>query len=250
MAGAGDATNAGFDVLCPHCARGVRARPAWCGRDVECPHCGGMLRVPPPPDPGAPAVHAVAGDQHGRRFSFGCPRCASLLESELAQTGATARCPTCGARLVIPTSDGWGTPQARLIDSNDQDPTPMHAYAASGAQAPHIHRTPDDRLEIECPRCGARSAITVNNCVACGVPFSIDGVPTVRPPVRSSLATAALVVGLIALPLSRLFVFGIAALLLALASWITQGRATPCARAIVGALLGLVSLGIAIGASL
>ncbi|MEW6250058.1 MAG: hypothetical protein AB1716_05380 [Planctomycetota bacterium] len=194
------------------------------------------------PDPAQPPAQ---DDPLRSRFIFGCPRCGSLLETERRSAGQPGNCPTCAARLTIPVpAADWSVPQAQLLDPDRQDPTPMHAYAASGVQAPRIQRGPGDKLEIECPRCGLRSPITDNNCRACGVPFTIEGVPTARPAGADGLAVAALVFGVLSMPLAAFVVPALVALALALASWARKREPTPSAPAIVGGVLAMLSLAV------
>jgi len=236
-----------FTLICIKCERPLVARRGWVGGEVRCPHCAAVMCVPPPHADGSPvrgALPPLATRQ--QRFSFACPRCESLLESQPALGGQTGRCPTCGARFVVPRSNLYAgaVPRAALIDADDQDPTPMHAYAASGLQAPRIHRQSDGTLEIECPRCGRRCTITANNCSACGVPFTIEGVPTVRSVGGDKWATAALVLGIVSLPLCMLFVPAALAVIFGLTSWFRQPARRPSGPALAGIILGAVSLGL------
>jgi DNA-directed RNA polymerase subunit RPC12/RpoP len=236
-----------FTLICLKCDRPISARPDWVGREVRCPHCAAVMCVPPPRADGQPvrgALPPLATQE--QRFSFACPRCASLLESHPAQCGQTGRCPTCGARFVVPrTVSHYGPPQqATLLDRDDQDPTPMHAYAASGHQAPKIHRRPDGTPEIECPRCGHRCDIAANNCSSCGIPFTIEGVPTARGGSGHTLATAALVLGIVSIPLCALFVPAGLAVVFGVISWFRQSLRRPSGAALAGIILGTVSLGL------
>jgi hypothetical protein len=122
----------------------------------------------------------------------------------------------------------------------------MHAYAASGHQAPRIHRLPDGALEIECPRCGRRCAITANNCSACGVPFTIEGVPTARSVRGDAFGTAALVLGILGVPLCVLFVPSGLAVIFGLLSWFRQPTHRPSGIALAGLILGVLALGLGI----
>ncbi len=123
----------------------------------------------------------------------------------------------------------------------------MHAYAASGQQAPRIRHGPDGTPCIECPRCGGRSSITSNNCPSCGVPFTMEGVPTSAGRRGSGLATTALVLGIVSLCLFQLVVVGPLAILFALASWMRSGNTRPSGMAIAGAVLGIISLTLSLG---
>lgn len=236
-----------FTMLCLKCERRIIARSSWIGVEVQCPHCAATMRVPAPRPDGQPVRASpplLVMRQH--RFSFSCPRCESLLESQRLMSGQTGRCPTCGAHFVIPELDSSGDPYAaELIDRNDQDPTPMHAYAASGHQAPRIHRQPGGALQIECPRCSRRSDITANNCAGCGVPFTIEGVPTAPIVAGSRLATASLVLGIVGIPLCILVLPGLLATVFGMLAAVRRsGRGVP-GQAWAGMILGGISLALA-----
>jgi DNA-directed RNA polymerase subunit RPC12/RpoP len=240
-----------FVVICRACDRDFRAREQWVGREVQCPHCGGTMRVPERTVDGT-APRAVAPKVGAkRRFNFPCPRCKSLLESHTGMSEQTGHCPTCGARFVIPLLDpGSGSPRrADLLDEGGQDPVPMHAYAASGEQAPTLRRQEDGTYSIECPRCGALSDVSEDNCVQCGVPFSTEGVPTMTGQAARSLGTASLVLGIIALllgvaatPWVVLMVGGPLAVLFGMMSWFKTGRDRPSVPAMIGIVLGVLAL--------
>jgi DNA-directed RNA polymerase subunit RPC12/RpoP len=218
----------------------ILARAQWAGRRVRCPHCSAELVLPPDGKLGETA-RAGAAKRNERRFAFGCTRCESLLEANTGMSGGAGRCPTCGARFLVPFVDASGrVDPLQLIDANDQDPTPIHAYASSGTQAPIIHRGPDDTLHIECPRCHARSAIEANNCTQCGVPFTIDGAPTIGSIQADALGRTAVILGILSVPLFMVIVPGVLAVALGVGSL----RRAPAARmpAIVGLTLGLGSL--------
>ncbi len=233
-----------FPVLCPHCGQAVRARRAWVGRDVQCAHCAGVLRVPDAPPDDRPVAGRRPPATPRELFNFPCPRCDSLLESHTGMSGQTGRCPTCNARLEIPFLDRTrgSVSAARVLDADPQDPTPLHAYAASGALAPRIRRLPDGTCEIECPRCTARHEMTADACARCGLPFTLEGMRTVDSHAVLSTATAALFTGIVAIPLSVLFVPGLCAVglgLIGLSRWRGPRAAV---RALIGLALGLVSL--------
>ncbi len=238
-----------FTLVCLKCERTILVRAAWIGQEVRCPHCAVVMCVPPPREDGRPVRGALPPlVTREQRFSFACPRCESLLESQPALAGQNGRCPTCGARFVIPrfsVREG-GIPRAVALDTDAQDPTPMHAYAARGDQAPRIHRGSDGTLQIECPRCGRRCEITADNCSACGVPFTIEGVPTVRTMGGDAVGTAAMVLGIVAVPLCALFVPGAVALLLGLTSWFRRATRRPSGQALTGIVLGLLSLALGV----
>ena len=182
------------------------------------------------------------GDDATLRFSFPCPRCQSLLESPAATAGEVGRCPTCDGQFIVPALDpqtGLPHPAARL-DRDQQDATPLHAYAASGAQAPRIGHRADGTPCIECPRCGAHSDISANTCPTCGIPFTIDGVGQVTGPPGGGLAVAALVLGIAALPLHSLYVFRPLGILCGLASWFQARVTRPPTLALIGMLIAAV----------
>ncbi len=139
-------------------------------------------------------------EPRGRKFSFRCLRCSSILEASASQCGSTARCPSCDALFTVPPVDPDTGGAARDADPGEDGelPAPVHAYAAAGANAPRIIRHDDDRLEIECPRCSNRSPVIADNCVRCGLPFTMEGA-TGRASSDSSSGTVALALGIIAL---------------------------------------------------
>lgn len=244
MPSTGTDTSERFTMLCLKCGRVLAARREWIGRDVRCPQCAELMRVPTPRADGQPAkavLPPIGGS--ALRFQFGCPRCETLLESEGAQSGRVGTCPTCAAQFTVPrfTAGMHGLPIAKLLVSDDQDPTPLHAYAASGRDAPRIHRRGDGLLEIECPRCRTHCDISANVCVECGTPFTIEGVPTVASVRADPLGTAALIVGIISIPLCMLFVpVGLAAVL-GLIGLLRAHHARP-GRALAGFIMGVISL--------
>ena len=241
-----EAESAGrFTIICPKCDRPLLTRREWVGGKVHCPHCNAPMGVPPARADGRPARAMVPGEgQPARPFDFACPRCASLLTSHAGLCGQMGRCPTCAARFVIPALDAYtGEPcRATLLDSNDQYPTPMHAYAASGQQAPRIHRLPDGTLQIECPGCEQRCGITANHCLHCGRPFPMEGVPTTARRPGGALATTSLVLGIISVPLFFALVPAGLAILCALLSRYHSVDRRLSGIAIAGLVLGGLSL--------
>lgn len=236
-----------FVILCLRCDRPLLARPQWVGREVQCPHCFSVLRVPPQPADGQATRAAPPSLAPKRTFNFGCPRCGCLLEAHTGMCGNTGSCPTCAARFNIPyLHQASGQPYpATLVEGDVTDPTPLHAYAASGAEAPTIRRRPDGELEIECPRCKATNSIDSSTCAACGAPFTIEAAPTIEGYRADNRATAALVLGIIAIPTCMLILPGGLAVYFALASMSHGGTSV---RAVIGLVLGL--LGLAGGATL
>jgi uncharacterized C2H2 Zn-finger protein len=235
-----------YAVRCPRCTQVVTVTRRWIGEQVRCPHCELRIVVPEPAEDGHIREAGVPPPVDVRAVSFACPRCDSVLESSAGLAGQTGRCPTCGARFVIPADSRGRQTRAQAIDQDDADPVPMHAYAASGRQAPQIVQQPDGATAIRCPRCGAHSDIDANNCAGCGAPFSTEGVPRAYGGGTNALATFALVFGLIGLPLNPLFVFGGLAVVLGMASWLLRMETRPSGVAIAGMLLGLLSLGLGV----
>lgn len=239
-----------FTILCLRCERAILARAEWVGREVRCPHCSSVLRVPPRP-PVPQIVRAEPPRLAPRRlFNFPCPRCACLLEASTGAGGDVGSCPTCAARFRIPTVDPLsGLPgPAELIDSERTDPTPLHAYAASGHQAPQIRRRADGVLEIKCPRCGSSNPIQADACASCSAPFTLESAATTARIQSEGLASAALVVGLLAIPTFFLVVPGLMAVVLGLACLWRGPTGVILRRGLAGLVLGLVSL--AFGAAL
>jgi hypothetical protein len=233
-----------FVIVCVRCDQRLIAQRAWIDREVQCAHCRCALAVPPPRHDGEPVIANLASSAREHTFNFACKRCRSVLESSPNLSDEPGRCPTCGARFRIPRFDfRTGLPDDYvLLDSNEQDPVPMHAYAASGQQAPEIVTRADGQPQIRCRRCGSLCAITANSCPACGVPFTIEGAagsPVGRDDAR---AIAALVLGIVSLPLCAIFVPAILAMILGISS-IARGSAENrrSGAAIAGAGLGLFS---------
>lgn len=214
------------------------------GGSVQCPHCRGPF-----------TASAAAGDPRNRtalerRYHFQCLRCGSVLEARVSQAGESGKCPTCGAMFRIPLVDPrTGLASGNADPGNDgQDPTPLHAYAAAGGEAPQIIRHADDRLEIQCRRCGTRSPITVNNCGSCGIPFTLEGLEQVAKPIQSQGDGALCVIGALSIPLAFCGGFGgIPALivLLVLVSRRTTAQAIS-GVAVAAGVMSIVSMLIAV----
>ncbi len=227
-----------FNVLCLGCGRQIAAASEWIGQEVRCPHCSATMTVLPPASSGRPVRAGLPRVAAGRRFNFACPRCESMLESAIDMSDQTGHCPTCGARFLIPDT-GRG---AKLVDGDDQDPTPMHAYAASGHQAPRIIRLPGGKIAIECPRCKTQSDIAADNCGCCGTPFTIEGVPAPAAAGEDALGTAALVIGIISIVLCPLIVPAVVAGVLGVASWLRSYGRRPSTQALAAIVLAAVAL--------
>lgn len=177
--------------------------------------------------------------------TFVCDRCDSVLESPLEYAGRIAQCPTCGAKFRVPYLDPrLGVVGYELLDTHDQNPVPIHAYAASGSQAPQILEDESGRWSIVCPRCGGGNAIDADRCDLCGVPFTIDGAPPPPPPSSRGVSRSeiALVLAVISLPLAALFVPAILAMMFALASMGEGRRRGANATASVAILLACGSI--------
>ncbi|HZL37486.1 MAG TPA: DUF4190 domain-containing protein [Tepidisphaeraceae bacterium] len=207
---------------CHVCRTSLSAEDAQAGQLVRCPTCLTTLRVPMPrtqsadaptapgvigePDAGsgraaAALLGAVRRTGGGKRYGFNCGYCSSRLEATESMGAQDGQCPTCGNNITIPILDRYG----RLIDPKTrqiikQDPHPVHAYAAAGERAPGILRLPDGKHAIKCPRCGAMSAMSANNCKACGMPFTMEGTTLEAAGTSNGFCVAALVLGIIGLP--------------------------------------------------
>lgn len=244
MAEANSTSPGEFTVTCARCEGPVLAQREWAGMEVQCPHCSSVIRVPQPSDDGKPLRSVAPSFSPRRNFNFACSRCESLLEAHTGMSGQSGRCPTCGAGFVVPYLDPRsGMPAKVDIEDGGQNPTPMHAYGASGQQAPKIVRGPDGTTFIVCPRCEAANDIDANNCKSCGVPFTIEGTPTVRTIDTDSQAVASLVLGIVSLPLFLLVLPAILALVFGLLSLrrALSGEAAS-KQAIAGVITGLLSL--------
>jgi hypothetical protein len=238
-----------FTLACRRCSRHVIARTAWVGKTIQCPHCATSLSVPPPPASKRPVTAYQPNVTVRQRFNFQCPCCSSMLESHVGLSGQHARCPTCNARLVVPRLDHQtGVAQtADLLEDKQQDPTPMHAYAASGHLAPRIIRGEDDTLAIQCPRCRAHTDINADACPSCGVPFTTDGM-VVKPLASGgeTLAGWSFACGIAAVPLFALYLPAALAVLLGLISWFRRAAPAPPGYATAGMVLGTLALAIAL----
>jgi len=137
----------------------------------------------------------------GRRYGFLCAYCSSRLEAVESMAGQSGTCPTCGNSIVIPILDSRG----RLIDPTTgkvikQDPHPVHAYAAAGHKAPQIVtvETTGERY-IKCPRCQRQNLLSSNNCLGCGLPFTMEGTVGDSISGTNTWAVASLVLGIVSL---------------------------------------------------
>jgi DNA-directed RNA polymerase subunit RPC12/RpoP len=233
-----------FTIVCRDCRRPMKACRAWEGRDVQCPYCSSVVRVPTPPE-GDQAVQAGRPVLSPKlEFNFGCPRCETLLESHTGLSGQPGRCPACGARVIVPeVSRRTGRPRrAQLLDEGGEDPTPIHAYAASGLQAPRIFRRPDGTQAIECPRCSETCPVDAESCPACGTPFTAEAAASIPNYKSSRRAHLALVLGIVSLPLCPVFVPALAALVFGTLSLRLGSGGRPPTAGIVGIVFGVISL--------
>jgi len=209
------------------------------GRQVRCPLCSGQFDLTGPPDQadapepnaaappssiqagaGPDATEATAAGPH--RFQFVCTRCESLLEAQTDQTGQPGKCPTCATEFVIPRfyPDRGTTGDLKILGGAKQDPTPVHAYAASGHSAPQIVRNASGDQVVKCPRCGNLSPVQAHRCAKCGLPFTLEGIGYDAPlGGRNGYAVASFVMGLLGVPCTVLIVpqllavvFGVVAL--------------------------------------
>jgi DNA-directed RNA polymerase subunit RPC12/RpoP len=268
---------------CGVCRTTLQAPPEKAGGLVRCPNCKQTLRVPTPQaaelaamtsgssaqsggastlDDQVPSLDAPSQPQQGwrtatnftpapvpsgRRYGFNCQYCSSRLEAQDSNAGQQGQCPTCGKDIIVPILDRYG----RLIDPMTgqvikQDPHPVHAYAAAGERAPKIIRKNDGGQAIQCPRCRSVSPINVNNCGACGMPFTMEGTTIEATGANNGHAVASLVLGIIGLPTFMCFaicpilaiVFGSIALVNANRDGTGNGRG----MAIAGIILGVVGL--------
>jgi len=255
---------AGFMIVfpCHACRTQLSAEEHQAGQLVRCPTCMSTLRVPAnapvaaaaaastatrPSAPGA-AFQPRAG---GKRYGFNCGYCSSRLEAIEAMAAQEGQCPTCGNTIIIPILDRYG----RLIDPMTgkiikQDPHPVHAYAAAGDRAPQIVRDASGQRQIKCPRCAALSAITANNCRACGMPFTMEGTTLEAAGTSNGFCVASLVLGIISIPAFctvitpiLAIIFGIIGLVQLSQSGVEGGgRGMAIAGIICGAIGGIIFL--------
>jgi Domain of unknown function (DUF4190) len=163
--------------------------------------------------------------------------------------GQGGTCPTCGNAIIIPILDARG----RLIDPTSgqvikQDPHPVHAYAAAGHKAPHIVTVnTSGESFIQCPRCNRQNTLSANNCLGCGLPFTMEGTAGDAVSGTNTWAVASFVLGIITLtcgfflviPPLLAIVFGI----LAMRNGNTADGKTPGqGLAVTGIILGTLGL--------
>ena len=233
-----------FTILCRRCDRLVFVRPGWVGREVQCPHCYSLMRVPEVPADGRPVRAEGPSLSERYCFNFPCPRCDCLLEGHTGMSGQPGTCPTCAARFRVPhVRRRSGMPEkAPLIEGEVEAPVPVHAYAASGHQAPRIVQREDGGSVIECPRCNAHNPIDADTCAACGTPFTMEAAPTVGKLRRDTRATASITLGVVGLIVFPLLIPGLAAMWLGLRSVMFAGPGRRSWLGVGGAVLGFLSL--------
>lgn len=240
---------------CPFCQTRVAVPASLAGRQVKCPHCGGEFTAPGAEGAGAAVVDRIPRPTRVIRFTFTCLRCGLALEagSDLSET--RGRCPTCGVVFTVPRVDphtGLPTGPA-VIDDDGQLPTPMHAYAAAGKNAPRVKRLASGDQVIVCPRCDLDSSIEADICTRCGLPFTIEGataVTTGTTYASDHLATTSFVLGLLAIPTFCFPLLGVAAAGAGVASLMrpTPGGVPMSGRrmAYAGIACGVASMGLAV----
>ena len=204
--------------------------------------------IPPPPPPSQQFGRYAPQAPMGRRYGFLCSHCSSRLEAVESMAGQTGTCPTCGESIVIPILDSRG----RLIDPTSglvikQDPHPVHAYAAAGHKAPQImtNEASGERY-IKCPRCSRNNSLSANNCLGCGLPFTMEGTVGDAISGTNTWAVASLVLGIVSIPG---FCFVIPALLAIIFGFLAMrgvnsatGKASGQGLAIAGMILGTIGL--------
>ncbi|MCL2640991.1 MAG: DUF4190 domain-containing protein [Phycisphaerales bacterium] len=194
-------------------------------------------------------VSKAGGTGGGRRYGFLCTYCSSRLEATESVAGQSGTCPTCGMGIVIPILDSRG----RLIDPTSgevlkQDPHPVHAYAAAGHKAPQIITHDNSGKQyILCPRCQRQNILASNNCLGCGLPFTMEGTTGDSISGTNSWAVASLVLGIVSVaggciavvPPILAIVFGIIAMRNAASQ--SRGQGIALAGVILGTLALLAS---------
>ncbi len=162
--------------------------------------------------------------------------------------GQSGTCPTCGNAIVIPILDSRG----RLIDPTSgqvikQDPHPVHAYAAAGHKAPQIVtlQTSGESF-IQCPRCNRQNTLASNNCVGCGLPFTMEGTAGDAMAGTNTWAVASLILGIVGLPSSPFVLPPVLAVVFGLLAMRNSnsdsGRPTGQGLAVVGLVLGSIGV--------
>lgn len=233
-----------FDVICLRCTRPVIARQEWAGRDVHCPHCHSVIRIPTPPVEGRTVMAEPPGLSVRHYFNFACPQCKVLLEAHTGMCAQRATCPTCAARFVVPhlKPNSKMPSKAELLEGEAADPAPVHAYAASGVQAPRIVQRADGETLIECPRCNAYNSVDADSCEACSTPFTMDAASSMGKLRRDWQVNASLTLGIVGLLLFFLLLPSLLALWLGAAAALSPVPGRRVGLALLGLSLGLFGL--------
>lgn len=248
-----EAQPAGSDKIeftCLRCHRPIRASRQWVNMEIRCPHCESTLRVPDPAGSGFLGQARPPSRSPQRYFNFVCKRCNSILEAHSGMCGQSGHCPTCDAFFIIPhVNPHTGMPLGPADPGGEpQNPTPVHAYAASGESAPQIVTNEDGASSIQCAKCDAHSRLDANSCSACGTPFTLEGAATAGRWDTEGSATVACILGIISIPLCMLIVPGLLATCLGGLSLRGTSPGNRPMTGIVGLALGLIS--VALGAIL
>lgn len=247
---------------CNNCRALLCAEEGQVGQLVQCPSCSTTLHVPgmdskdvsmavAPPPAVPPRAQDLAPRIGGRRYGFNCGYCSSRLEATEAMAAQEGQCPTCGNQIVIPILDRYG----RLIDPKTQeiikqDPHPVHAYAAAGERAPKIVRRTTGEQVIKCPRCGATSPVSANNCKSCGLPFTIEGTTVAAAGASNGYAVASLVLGIIGIPAGCSVLLPVLAVVFGVFAFVqisnNQGEGAGKGMAIAGIICGVIGCFVAV----
>ena len=223
-----------YQIICPHCGRSIGIMAVQIGRPMTCPHCRQRFQVGQPSAAGGTAVH-------GSLFTFRCDLCQSRLEAYSSMIGRRGQCPTCGAQFTVPAP----TERARRVGGTEAEAEynqPVHAFAAAGDKAPRIVTLPTGQKAIQCPRCKTANAVDRNNCRRCAAPFTLEG--SEPPTARGGISTAALVLGIIGLPLSFACIPSILAIIFGVLALRgdEDGRRRGQGQAVAGLVLGILGL--------
>lgn len=253
MALATQKPNESFIVLCCRCDRPVIVYDQWVARDIGCPHCSSVMKVPPRPADNSPVRAKLPSGGGHRLFRFSCGRCRSLLEAHTGMCHTAGTCPSCGARFEIPGIDpNTGlTPATVEVEDDGENPMPLHAYAASGAQAPRIINLTNGTSLIECPQCRMMSPVDSDACSECKLPFTLDGAQRTRSFDEAALAGAlgALLLSLASLGGYFAWPLSLGAVPAILLGWYSYRRFAGVlisTLSIVGITLGFLSIGAAV----
>ncbi|RMF79612.1 MAG: DUF4190 domain-containing protein [Planctomycetota bacterium] len=244
-ASSGQAASDRFTVLCIRCERQVVVREGWVGREVQCPYCSSVIRVPQRPAIDVPIRSDPPNMAPKKCFNFACPRCGTLLEAHTGMCSQHGSCPTCGARFIVPfLSRAGGRPEkARLLEGGVEAPTPVHAYAASGAQAPTLKRHPDGSISIVCPRCGSANEVDADVCHECRTPFTMEAAPTVGGLEGERLAIASVTLGVAGVVLFPLVLPGLIGAICGVLAWMKPSSTARKAQAMIGLVASILAVG-------